>query len=328
MGLLVPIMVALSPIFGMFVLGAGLKKFGLVKQAAWDGLDRLVFLVLFPTLLFVNSAKADLEGDAVGGMLIVLSSAIFATAFATRAVKSLGGLNDRDFVTVYQAAYRMNAYVGIAASTALLGIGGAGLAAIAVAIISPLINGLSVIALVKLQSSSQSDSERAISRWEVLGRIMRGFFVNPLIMATLAGVLFNLSGLTMPSILESLLTILASGALPLALLGVGAGLSLSAFKGVGSGLFIGCFNKLILAPGLTILAALAIGFGGAGAFVAVIFTALPTSASAYQMTKAMGGNADLMAVLITAQTVVAAITMPLILVLAGILFLPQGGLGI
>ena len=41
------------------------------------------------------------------------------------------------------------------------------------------------------------------------------------------------------------------------------------------------------------------------------------------MTKAMGGDADLMATLITAQTLLAAITMPAMLVLGAGLFLPD-----
>lgn len=322
-GLLAPVLFALAPIFGAFALGSGLRRFGVIPKAVWDGLDRLVFYVLFPCLLFYKTANADLSGRDVGLMAAVLIASILVTAVLTRATKGWTRLSDQGFVSVYQASYRMNAYVGIAASTALLGTSGDGLAAIAVAIIAPMINGLSVIALVAM-NDRLNNGGKTVSRLTTLRRIVIGFFRNPLILATGGGILYNLSGIPLPELAAVMLRLLASGALPLALLGVGAGLTFAGMQGKVRAVFIGCLSKLLVAPALTAGAALAVGLTGTAAYVAIIFTALPTSASSYQMTKAMGGDGDLMAVLITAQTVAAAVTMPVILLWAGTVFLDGG----
>ena len=315
--LLFPILAALGPIFGSFLLGAGLRASGFLQDAFWDGADRLIFWVLFPCLLFTNTARADLSGPETAGMAFVLVLAVLGTALLARISKPAVALPDRSYVSVYQAAFRMNAYVGLAASAALLPVAGPGLAAIAVAIIAPLINGLGVIALTGLHKEADGPPP---SRLSVLLRLFR----NPLILATVLGAAVNLIGIPIPAPLWSILAILSAGALPLALISVGAGLRFEALRGNRRGIAIGTGLKLIAAPLLTIGLAYGAGLGGAAALVAVIFTALPTSASSYQMTKTMGGDAPLMAGLITAQTVAAAVTMPVLLMLAAALFAPGG----
>ena len=315
--LLGPILAALSPIFGAFVFGAGLRMSGFLGDAFWDGADRLIFWVLFPSLLFINTARADLSGPETATMAVALVLAVLGTAALARLLKPALALPDRSFVSVYQAAFRMNAYVGLAASAALLPTAGPGLAAIAVAIIAPLINGLGVVALSRLQDSDGAGRGS-------IAALSQKLVQNPLIAATLLGAAVNLTGLPIPGPAWSILEILAAGALPLALISVGAGLRPDALRHAGWGIAAGTGLKLIAAPLLTIGLAHSIGMTGAAALVAVIFTALPTSASSYQMTKTMGGDAPLMAGLITAQTLAAAVTMPLVLLLAVTLFAPAG----
>ncbi|MNI86306.1 hypothetical protein D3C73_1433920 [compost metagenome] len=50
--------------------------------------------------------------------------------------------------------------------------------------------------------------------------------------------------------------------------------------------------------------------------MAVLFQALPTASSSYVMARQMGGNAPLMATIIALQTVAAAVTLPLMLMLS------------
>ncbi len=314
---LIPILTALSPIFGSFVLGAIMRRSGFLSDGFWDGADKLIFWVLFPSLLFVSTAKADLSGPQTASMAFVLAGAVLGTAALARLCKPAMGLPDRSYVSIYQGAFRMNAYVGLAASAALLPGPGPGLAAIAVAIVAPLINGLGVLALSNLNTEKKGERPSAPQLAAVLLK-------NPLIAATLLGAILNLSGVGLPRPVWAMLEILAAGALPLALISVGAGLRLEALQQSRGPIVIGTVLKLVAAPLLTLGAALAVGLTGPAALVAVIFTALPTSASSYQMTKSMGGDAPLMAGLITAQTVAAALTMPIVLLLAAAQFLPDG----
>ncbi|MNT83778.1 Membrane transport protein [compost metagenome] len=56
-----------------------------------------------------------------------------------------------------------------------------------------------------------------------------------------------------------------------------------------------------------------LGLSGQAAIVAILFQALPTASSSYVMARQMGGNAPLMANIIALQTVLAALTLPLML---------------
>ena len=73
--------------------------------------------------------------------------------------------------------------------------------------------------------------------------------------------------------------------------------------------------KLVLMPAATALACHLLGIEGLTAAVAVLFTACPISASSYVLARQLGGDAPLMAGLITLTTIAAALTMPLTLVL-------------
>jgi len=51
--------------------------------------------------------------------------------------------------------------------------------------------------------------------------------------------------------------------------------------------------------------------------VLVLFFALPTAPTAYVLTRQLGGDSHLMAGLITLQTLLAALSLPLVLTLLG-----------
>lgn len=315
--LLGPILSAIFPIFAVVVLGSVLRRSGFLPQTFWDGLDKAIFWILFPCLLFAVTGRAGLSGPDTLNMAIVLVLSTLGTAFLARLSKPMLRLPDRSFVAVYQSAFRMNAYVGLAASASLLGTTGSAFAAIAVAIVAPLINTLGVIALAGMNGRESGTRPSTLS-------LLRSVVTNPLILSTVTGAVVNLIGLPLPDALWDTFDVIGKAALPMALLSVGAGLRLRALKSAGWSVGVGAFLKLIAAPAITIAVCLALGFSGPAALVAVIFTAPPASVSSYQMTKAMGGDADLMAASITVQTVAAAVTMTLVLLYATAWFLPEG----
>jgi len=73
---------------------------------------------------------------------------------------------------------------------------------------------------------------------------------------------------------------------------------------------------------LTVMPALAIAFGvwfgvtGTGLVIVAVCSAVPTAPSAYVLARQMGGDAPLLAQIITLQTILAAITMPIAIAFA------------
>jgi predicted permease len=140
---------------------------------------------------------------------------------------------------------------------------------------------------------------------------------NPVILAIAAGLAINLAGLGLPPVVDEMLAIMARGTLAMALLSVGAGLHLKAVRRAGRTVLAVGVLKLAVLPALTLVACLAFGAQGLPLVVAVLFASLPNSPTSYSMTRQLGGDHQMMAALITVQTLAAMATMPAVLLMLG-----------
>jgi predicted permease len=80
---------------------------------------------------------------------------------------------------------------------------------------------------------------------------------------------------------------------------------------LSAGVWAATVIKLVLMPALVLGLALLLGLPPISRDVALLFAALPTATSAYILARQLGGDAELMAALITAQTLLAMLTLPL-----------------
>ena len=160
--------------------------------------------------------------------------------------------------------------------------------------------------------------------WRTSLVVGKGILTNPLILACLLGLAMNLSGIGLPPVVGPLLESLGKAALPIGLLAVGAGLALDSLRGAGRPLVVSSVLKLVVLPlvallGLGGLALAGVGLDEASRGVVILYTALPCSASAYVLARQMGGDAPLMATIITTQTLAAMATLPGLILLSGVL---------
>ena len=110
---------------------------------------------------------------------------------------------------------------------------------------------------------------------------------------------------------------LGTAALPIGLMAVGAGLRWAAIRSGWSALLLSTLLKLVAVPALTLALAGPLGLSGVALQVAVLFNALPSSASTYVFARALGGDHALMAAILTTQVAMAAVTLPLFIALVG-----------
>ncbi|HSR72536.1 MAG TPA: AEC family transporter, partial [Kiloniellales bacterium] len=71
--------------------------------------------------------------------------------------------------------------------------------------------------------------------------------------------------------------------------------------------------KLLAVPALLAWVCQAFGVTGTAAFAAILFGATPSAPSAYILARQLGGDARLMASILTVQTLLAIVTLPLVL---------------
>jgi predicted permease len=140
---------------------------------------------------------------------------------------------------------------------------------------------------------------------------------NPLIWACIIGLAVNLTHIPLPKLWYDVADALGGSSLAIGLLLTGAGLHPEGILRPSLAASIALVLKLVLMPVLTV--GLAVWFGITGANLAIVTAcaAVPTSPSAYVLARQMGGDAPLLAQIITLQTILAAITMPIAIAVVG-----------
>jgi predicted permease len=136
---------------------------------------------------------------------------------------------------------------------------------------------------------------------------------NPFILATLGGVMWRALYLPTPELGLKVLSIIGSGALGLALLTVGAGLRIEEALSTKIPVLVATLLKLLVMPLLMVLFLRLFGVTGQAFAVAVLCGAVPTGSGAYVLARQMGGDAPLVANILTLQVISAVITIPLVL---------------
>lgn len=299
------LLLALWPLFALIVAGFYLRRWDFPNEAFWPGAERLNYFILFPALLFSSLASAPLNNPALPRLALAVLLGLGIAWLALLLLRRLRGWPAGRFGAFSQGILRFNTYLGLAAVGSLYGQEGLTLAALMLALMVPTVNVLSVWSLT---------AERGVSARSLLLPILK----NPLILACLGGTLINLSGLGLPGGSERLLGLLAAASLPLGLLCVGAALKPEQLGGEIPALVWNSSLRLLAMPLLAWAVAYGLQLPAMESSVLVLFFALPTAPTAYVLTRQLGGDSHLMAGIITLQTLLAAGSLPLVLMLLSV----------
>ena len=305
---------AVAPIMIMVAIGYLLKKIKLANADIAKALNRLVFRVFLPCMLFLNVYKMDSIGEIdlgyVAYALIVLL-VIFALGIPCVMIVTKQGARRG---VLLQAVFRSNyALIGIPLAQSLFGEEGLAIATLLSAAAIPAFNILAVISL-----SVFRDGEQTVS----VKKILLGIVKNPLILSVLAGVaalgiraLFIRAGISFRLAdikpIYTVLGFLSNLATPLALLVLGVQFEFSVVKEMKKEIVFGTLARTVLAPALAIGVAflfLKEQFSGAhfAAFVAMFAT--PVAVSSVPMAQEMKGDAFLAGQLVVWTTLASALS--------------------
>jgi predicted permease len=288
------------PDFGLILMGAVLARWLGFARNFWDGAERLVYYALFPPLLFTSIVNARFSFATEGRMLAAAVGAFLAAVALGFAARWIFRPNAAFFASCVQTAFRYNSYVGLALAQSLAGSRGVALMALIIAICVPLANLFAVYALARHRQTG----------------VLREMAVNPLILATVSGLIANLLGFELPILLGTFLSRLGSASLALGLLCIGAGLTFASVHEERPTMSYLVAVKLLAMPAIGLALSHWLGLNGTPALIVLLFTALPTASSAYILAARMGGHAAPVAYAITVQTLLAMLTLPLAISLA------------
>jgi malonate transporter len=297
------------PEFALILLGVLLRRWAWRSPDFWAELERLVYYVLFPVLLLRTTLDADLAAGGAGAVLLTAVGATLAGALLGALVRWLPGIDPVTAASGWQTAFRFNSFIALALADQG-GLTALALMGVLLGINVPLVNVLAVTALARSTAGGEAEN----SGVGVLTAIAR----NPLILATVAGLIGNLAGLTLPSPVDATLSRIAAAAVPLGLLAVGAALRVG---GLPRGqrvmaAYLGAV-KLLAVPAAALGLAALLGVEGEQRIVVLAFAAVPTAPAAYVLAVRMGGDGTFVAAQASTTTAAALVTLPLWLTLTG-----------
>ncbi|HUL57455.1 MAG TPA: AEC family transporter [Usitatibacter sp.] len=288
------------PNFVLIVIGLALARRFDFGRDFWAGLEKLVYYLLFPALLFRSLAVARI--DFAAQALPIAASLVFTAAGFALSVAAgpIFRLDRKLNASGSQCGYRFNTYVGLAIAGSLFGNPGVATAALLLGVMIPLANFFAVAMLA-------AHGNRGF---------LRELATHPLLVSSLAGLAWNAAGLPLPGFADQTLNLLAICALPAGLLSVGAAMRIEEGVGPAAAHAWWLVVKLAAVPAIALGLVRAFGLHGVEASVVVLCAALPTASNAYILAVRMTGDGRAVATQITIGTVISMATLPLWMAIA------------
>lgn len=299
----------LAPVFLLIALGAVLRKSRFISAELITGLNRLVYWVGLPCLLFYKIAIADYDFQTAGKTFLVVFLGMFASIIAAYFIAYLLKVPATSVGTFVQGAYRGNLlYIGL--PIIIYSFYGAqnaeqmqNTAAIVLGFIVPFYNILAVIVLLA--------SQHKIDR-HIFTKISRSVLTNPFFIACVAGIIYSASALKMPLAAARTIEAIGRMALPLALLAIGATLAQGRISGRKTFAFAASIIKIALTPIIGFSIALLIGLGSGETRIALIYLACPTAVLSFIMAENLGGDGKLAAAIVFISTILSVISLAVV----------------
>ena len=286
---------ATVPVFAMIILGMLFKKIGIIDDVCASRMNKFVFLIPLPVLLFKDLATLDF--NTIWDTKFVLFC-FFITILCILIAPLLSFLlknkqNQGEFI---QASYR--------SSAALLGIaliqnvyGKATMAPLMIIGSVPLYNIMAVVVL-----SFFSPERKGLSK-EVWLKTIKGILTNPILIGIVVGILWSLLHLPMPTMLDKTVTSIGNVATPLGLMAMGATFNYKEALGDLKPALCASFIKLFGFCAMFLPLAIYLGFQGEQLIAILVMLGSATTVSCFVMAKNMGHTGILTSTVVMLTTI-------------------------
>ena len=294
---------ALIPVLALILAGFVIQRTGFLPPTFWPSAEKLTYFLLMPATLIHNLAGKQIGALPWMKVLLTVEGGVLASAVLV----ALWWLVNRQmggpvFTSLFQGGVRFNTFVALAVAENLFGRDGLFLAAMGAGFMIILINVLCVSTFsLAIRSSRGMD----------LKRLLSDLIRNPLIIACVIGVGVNASGIKLPVAIDGILALGGKAAFPVGLLAVGAAYRAGNLMLHWQPLMVSSAVQFICKPMIAWGLASTLGLSGVALNVTVLLFSVPTAPSAYILSRQMGGDHDSMAAIITVQTCLSFVTLPL-----------------
>ena len=291
------------PILVYIGIGYFLKEIKFYDKKTVITLNSMVFKLFLPCLLFYNiyTSKIDKIFDTKFVIYCVISvvSVFLILMIAVPLVVS----DNRRRGVIIQGIFRSNFVLfGLPVTASLLGEENCGLTSLLIAVIVPLFNVLAVFCL-------EFFCKGGVNPFNIL----KGILKNPLIIASVLGIVFLVLKIKLPDTAVLIVRDLSRVATPLALISLGGYFTFSSLKSNMLPLLSVIFLKLIVSPVLAIgIGAYLFSFSGQAVVTLISMFATPTAVASFTMAQSMGGDSELASQIVVFTSAMSIITVFLI----------------
>lgn len=273
---------AVLPLLLVAGLGYGAKRAGLIREEDVPRANKWAFAVFMPLMCFYNIYTSELSSALRPKLMLFTFTAIlitfglstlYAVRFVPRASRSV----------VIQGLFRSNYVIlGLPLAAGLTGDGDIGVAAVMGAVVVPCFNALAVIILEIYNGKKPS-----------VRKLLLSILKNPLILGSLAGILFLALGIRLPAFLERPVRDIGKAASPLMLFLLGAFFRFDIEPASRNRALTVCLGRLVIVPALVLLCGILLGFRGIELITILAVFASPTAVASFTMADQLGGDAKL-----------------------------------
>ncbi|WP_456384505.1 AEC family transporter [Desulfolithobacter sp.] len=292
------------PVFLVIALGYGIRRFGLVDDLFISQVNGLVFYICLPLMLFYKIGQSDFSVNFNPQLVLATSVATGCCFVLAYLYGKWRGFSPEVHGAFCQGSFRGNlAYIGLAIVYNGYGDEGLTRAGILLGFLVPVLNFFAILAIILPQRRQRTG----------FPEILKLILVNPLILASLAGIFWSFFKLPIPAILDRSLNIVSGMTLPLALLSIGGGFSLKNLRGDFCKAALATTMKLVLLPLITAALMLLSGVTGLDFAVGLLMAGAPTAVATYIMASKMGADRELAGTIVMMATGFSALSFTLLL---------------
>lgn len=287
-----------APLFLTIMFGYLIRKINLVDDYTLRRMNNLIFKTFLPMLLFFNIYNTKIEGTLNIKLMIFATSAILISCIGASIIIPFVEKENKKRGVLVQAIFRSNFVLfGLPVVLSLFGDGSVGVTSILIAVIVPMFNFLAVIVLEIFRGGKIN-----------FKKIIKGIITNPLIIASILGILMLILKIKIPLILEKTISDMSKIATPLALTVLGGSFKIEKINKNLKQLVIGIIGKLIIVPLIFIPIAIYLGFRNIELASVMIMLAAPVAVSSFTMAEQMEADGELAAQLVVFTSMLSIVT--------------------
>ena len=288
-----------TPVFFSICVGYLIRRTNVVPAETYSHISTVAFYILLPAQIFANIYGAELSTAFDPDVMLFMVVGVLLWFCVAYGSCTLLEPDRRARGAMVQSFFRTNiAVIGISIAGPMMDSAGLACMSMLIAVVVPIYN---VLAVVTLESCRGQKVD--------LRSTLKGIATNPLIIACMVGLVFLLTGLKLPSSIETAVRNLGISGGVMTLLSLGASFQVRGLMKNWKKVTVANLLRLVVAPFVFVVSAILLGFRGNALGCILMCTASPLAAAAFPMAIARDSDHELTGQIVVTTSFLCCFTM-------------------